>query len=333
MKYGYFGSTGLRMSRIAFGVQTFGWSVEDKDAFNMLDYYHDQGGNYIDIADSYNNGRAEEITGSWLKNNPSREDIIVGTKVFFPTGSGENQRGLSRKHIIQSVETSLKRLNTDYIDLYQLHCFDRMTPIEEITNTMNILINTGKIRHYGLSNYTASAITENIYTASDAGLIKPSSVQLEYSLLVRSSEWELIPVCSRYHLGILAWSPLSGGWLTGKYRRNKNLPEDSRAGIGDRWDDNEEQRGGSKTFDIIEKLINISAELQCTPSQLSLAWMLNRKEEVFPLIGARTTEQLCGNLKAVDIELTDGHIAELNSISAVDAPYPYNFISRYTRHE
>ena len=333
MNYRYFGTTGLKMSSIAFGVQTFGWSVEEKDAFSMLDYYSEQGGNYIDVADSYNEGRAEMITGKWLKNNPKREKMIVGTKVFFPTGAGPNDTGLSRKHIIQSVETSLRRLNTDYIDLYQLHCFDRMTPAEEINRTMNILINQGKIRYYGLSNYMPSDISESIFLSESAANIKPASVQLEYSLLVRSSEWELIPVCKKHGLGVLAWSPLSGGWLSGKYRRNRELPPDSRAGVGDRWDDNVDQRGGERTYNIIDKLLEISDEVNRPVSQISLSWLLKKEYPVFPLIGARKLSQLEDNLKAADFVLSDKHEQQLDEVSFAGMPYPYSFINRYTRSE
>ncbi len=333
MNYSYFGSTGLRMSRIAFGVQTLGWSVEKKDAFELLDTYTGSGGNYIDTADSYNEGRSEEITGAWLKERGSRDSLLVGTKVFFPTGSGPNDTGLSRKHIINSVERSLKRLNTDYIDLYQLHCFDRMTPIEEVCRTMDILIRDGKIRHYGLSNYTASDIVKTIYTAREQNLCGPSSLQLEYSLLVRSSEWELIPVCGEYGLGTLAWSPLSGGWLTGKYRKGKELPPDSRAGVGDRWDDNAEQRGGERTWNIIDALFSISDRTETPVSQISLAWMMNRRPSIFPLIGARTSSQLEDNLKADEVVLSAEDQRLLDEASASAEPYPYSFINRYTRME
>lgn len=331
MKYSYFGSTGLRMSRIAFGVQTLGWSVEKKDACKLLDIYTGSGGNYIDTADSYNEGRSEQITGSWLKDCGIRDSLLLGTKVFFPTGGGPNDSGLSRKHIISSVERSLKRLNTDYIDLYQLHCFDRMTPIDEICRTMDILIRDGKIRHYGLSNFTASDIVKTIYTAKEQGGCRPSSLQLEYSLLVRSSEWELLPVCGEYGLGMLAWSPLSGGWLTGKYRRGKQLPPDSRAGVGDRWDDNEEQRGGEITWKVIDVLVSISERTGTPISQISLAWLMSKTPSVFPLIGARTSAQLEDNLKADEVVLSDEDICLLDKASAAAEPYPYSFINRYTR--
>ncbi|MDC7225915.1 MAG: aldo/keto reductase [Spirochaetales bacterium] len=333
MEYNYFGSTGLKMSRIAFGLQTLGWSVAEKDAFELLDYYTEEGGNYLDLADSYNEGRAEEIAGIWLKDNPKRDDVILGTKIFFPTGDGVNDSGLSRKHILQSVEKSLKRLNTDYIDLLQIHCFDRMTPLDEVSLSMDILVRDGKIRNYGLSNYTPSQITKTICDAEQKNRIKPSSVQLEYSLLVRSPEWELLPVCEENNLGILAWSPLSGGWLSGKYRRDRAIPADSRAGVGDRWDDNEEQRGGEFTYGIIDRLIELSEKYDRPASQISLAWLLKKTPCIFPLIGARKMDQLKDNLKAVELSLSDEDEAVLNKVSSTGTPYPYSFINRYTRYE
>ena len=333
MNYEYFGSTGLRMSRITFGLQTLGWSVDRKNAFELLDFYTDRGGNYLDLADSYNEGSAEEITGLWLKNNPKRNSIILGTKVFFPTGTGENDCGLSRKHILQSVETSLKRLNIDYIDLLQIHCFDRMTAIEEVNLTMDILIREGKIRSYGLSNYTPSQIITNVYEAEKRGFCKPSSVQLEYSLLVRSSEWELIPVCDVHNLGILAWSPLAGGWLSGKYRRDSKFPTDSRVVKGDRWDDDEEQRSGEQTFNIIDRLVEIAEKNERPVTQISLSWLLKKQPSIFPLIGARTLEQLEANINAVDFVLSDEDEELLNLASSPEIPYPYSFINRYTRYE
>ncbi len=333
MIYSRFGNTGLKLSRIGFGAQTIGWSVESKEAFSLLDHYTEAGGNYIDLADSYNEGRSEEITGQWIKKRGMREDLVLGSKVFFPTGKGPNESGLSRKHIIDSVEKSLTRLNTDYIDLYQLHCWDALTPLSEISLTMDILIRAGKIRYYGLSNYTPSQISKSIYTAGLEGLCRPASVQLEYSLLVRSSEWELLPVCDEFNLGILAWSPLSGGWLSGKYRRDESLPSDSRAGIGDRWDDNEQQRGGEQTYSIIDKLVQLSAKYGRPVSQISLAWLLKKKPDIFPLIGARKTEeQLKDNLGAVDLALEDDDEAALDAVSNPGLPYPYSFIKRYTRY-
>ena len=331
MKYGYFGDTGLKLSRIVLGTQTFGWSVDESNAFNILDCYVEQGGNYLDLADSYNNGASESITGAWLEKANSRHKVILGTKVFFSTDKGPNDSGLSRTHIMSSVEKSLERLRTDYIDLYQVHCYDRMTSMENVVSTMDLLVQQGKIRNYGVSNYTPSNIVRSIMHARHFGKTALSSVQLEYSLLVRSPEWELLPLCDEENLGVLAWSALGGGWLTGKYRRDQAAPKDSRAGVGDRWDDNEEQRGGERTYRIIDTLIEMSDRIGRPVSQIALNWLLNKGERIFPLIGARTLAQLKDTLSTVDWCLSMEDEKTLDDVSDIGTPSPYNFIERYTR--
>ncbi len=333
MDYGYFGGTGLKLSRIVFGTQTFGWSVAEKDAFRILDSYIDRGGNYLDVADSYNNGASEIITGNWLKESKKRRQIVLATKVFFATGDGPNDSGVSRTHIMNSIEKSLERLHTDSIDLYQIHCYDRMTAMEEVILTLDYLVQQGKIRNYGVSNYTPSKIMKGLMIAKHFGKAAIASVQLEYSLLVRSPEWELLPLCDEENLGVLAWSALGGGWLTGKYRRDKEIPRDSRAGVGDRWDDNEEQRGGERTYNIIDQLAEIATRLEKPVSQVALNWMLNKSSPViFPLIGARTMEQLKDNLDSLDWKLAKEDEKLLDEVSDIGMPSPYNFINRYTRY-
>ncbi len=331
MKYGYFGDTGLKLSRIVLGTQTFGWSVDESNACKILDCYVEQGGNYLDLADSYNNGASESITGAWLEKANSRHKVILGTKVFFSTNKGPNDSGLSRTHIMSSIEKSLERLRTDYIDLYQVHCYDRMTSMENVVSTMDLLVQQGKIRNYGVSNYTPSNIVRSIMHARHFGKNALSSVQLEYSLLVRSPEWELLPLCEEENLGILAWSALGGGWLTGKYRRDQAAPKDSRAGVGDRWDDNEEQRGGEHTYRIIDTLVEMSDRIGKPVSQIALNWLLNKGERIFPLIGARTLAQLKDTLSAVDWCLSKEDEKTLDDVSNIGTPSPYNFIERYTR--
>ena len=332
MKYGYFGDTGLKLSRIVLGTQTFGWSVDEASAFEILDCYVERGGNYLDSADRYNNGASESITGSWLKKRNARHQILLGTKVFFPTDNGPNDSGLSRTHIMSSVEKGLERLQTDYIDLYQVHCYDRMTSMENVVYTMDLLVQQGKVRCYGVSNYTPSNIVRSIMHARHFGKIALSSVQLEYSLLVRSPEWELLPVCKEENLGVLAWSALGGGWLTGKYRRDKAVPKDSRAGVGDRWDDNEEQRGGEHTYQIVDTLLEISDRLGKPVSQIAINWLLNKGDHIFPLIGARTVAQLEDTLGAIDWSLSKEDEEKLDNVSSIGMPSPYNFIERYTRN-
>ena len=277
MEYRYLGRTGLKVSAITLGAQTFGWSVGPEEAFALMDRYLEAGGNYLDAADSYNKGESERIVGRWVKERDARDRVLLGTKVFFATGEGPNDRGLSRGHLVQSVEGSLRRLQTDHLDLYQLHCFDRMTPLEETLRTLDDLVRAGKVRYLGASNFAPSQLQKALMLSQARGWAGLAALQLEYSLLVRCPEWELLPQCREEGIGTLAWSPLAGGWLSGKYRRGRPLPADSRAGKGDRWDDAEAQRGGERTYDIVEVLVRVAEEKGLTPAQVALAWMLERK--------------------------------------------------------
>lgn len=331
MEYRYLGRTGVKISAISLGAQTFGWSVAPEPAFALLDQFLEAGGNYIDAADSYNKGESERIVGRWVKDRGLRDRLLLGTKVFFPTGAGPNEAGLSRKHIQQSLEESLRRLGTDVVDLYQLHCFDRMTPLEETLRTLDDLVRAGKIRYAGVSNFAPAHLQKAIELCRAGGLAPIASLQLEYSLLVRSPEWELLPQCLEEGVGTLAWSPLAGGWLSGKYRRGQPLPPESRAGKGDRWDDAAEQRGGERTYAIVDVLLRVAGETGRTPAQVALGWMLQRRLVTTALIGARTPQQLAGNLRAGESPLTEAQLAALDEVSRLDPPYPYSFIERYTR--
>jgi aryl-alcohol dehydrogenase-like predicted oxidoreductase len=331
MEYRYLGSTGVRIGAIALGAQTFGWSTDEKESKDILNQFYASGGNYLDAADSYNYGESEQILGNWIKEKAIRDNIIVGTKVFFPTGKGPNDTGLSRKHIFQSIDESLKRLSTDYVDIYQIHCFDRRTPLEETLRALDDLIRCGKVRYMGASNVTPSQLQKGLMFSRHLGMNRFAALQLEYSLLVRSPEWELLPQCKDESVGTLAWSPLAGGWLSGKYRRGMELPPDSRAGRGERWDDGESQRGGKRTYDIIDQLVKISEETGRPPSQVALNWLLQKDGVTCVLTGARTIAQLKENLGACDWRLTEDHMKTLDAASDVGMPYPYDFIAKYTR--
>ena len=332
MDYNYLGQTGLRLSAISMGTQTLGWNIFGKEAHTLLDMYVDAGGNYLDVADSYNEGRSEEILGAWLKDRKDLPDLVIGTKTFFPTGEGQNRRGLSRKHIYHSVDESLRRLNVEAIDIYQLHCFDEATSLEDVLSTMEDLICAGKIRYFGLSNFTPSAMMKAVLTQRNAGRHSIASLQLEYSLLVRSPEWELLPVCIQEGIGAIAWSPLGGGWLTGKYKQNQAAPENSRVGRKDRWDDQEEQRGGDKTWRIIKVLESIAGNRNVPVSQVSLNWLRKKPGVTTVLMGARDPSQLEANLGSRDWDMNEEEEQLLDSVSEIGTPSPYNFISRYTRH-
>jgi len=331
MQYRFLGKSGLKVSEIALGTQTFGWCTEEKTAHAMLDRFIENGGNLIDTANIYNDGKAEKILGSWLKTRHNRNDLIITTKVFFSTGSSPNDTGLTRKHILNEIEKSLRRLSTEYVDLYQLHCFDRSTPLEETLETLDDLVHSGKVRYIGASNFTSSQLAKALMLSKINGLHRFVSLQPEYSLIVRSTEWELIPFCIEEGLGVLAWSPLAGGWLTGKYMRNQPPPHNSRVGRKDRWDDQPEQRESELTWRVINELIRTGKNRSKTPSQVALNWLLQQPGVTSPIIGARTAEQLEENMGCTGWTLNSEEIELLNTASAIRLPYPYRFIQKYTR--
>jgi aryl-alcohol dehydrogenase-like predicted oxidoreductase len=335
MDYRYLGHTGLRISEISLGTQTFGWTTSERDAHAMLDFFSERGGNYLDTADSYNEGESERILGSWLGARHNHDNLIIGTKVFFDSRAGgdSNRTGSSRKHIHASLDRSLSRLGVEAIDLYQLHCFDAGTAQEEVLETMEDLVRRGKILHFGLSNFTPSSIARLATTARFRGFRRPAALQLEYSLLVRSPEWELLPVCREEELGTLAWSPLAGGWLSGKYRKDARPPEDSRAGRKDRWDDQEEQRGGERTWAILSVVEKIAAARNVPCSQVSLNWLRRKPLLSSILTGARNMDQLAQNLDCVSWNLSPEEEGELDTASDIGRPYPYAFIHRYGRED
>jgi aryl-alcohol dehydrogenase-like predicted oxidoreductase len=331
MRRVFLGSSGLEVSCLAMGTQTFGWGADETSAYAMADRFREAGGNFFDTSSTYNSGTSECILGSWAKSRSCRNDIVLATKVFFPTGDSPNDFGLSRRHILRSVEDSLVRLKTDSIDLYQAHCFDMSTPLEETLRVFEDLVRSGKVCHVGVSNFTASQLTRAIMLQRMRGWSPLVSLQAEYSLLVRSTEWELLPTCRDEGLTLLAWSPLAGGWLSGKYSKGNSPPSDSRVGRGDRWDDQPEQRESELTWNVIDCLHRIARNRGTTPSQVALRYLLARGNFIVPIFGARTLEQLDENLGSVDWELDEQEAALLEAASRVPLPYPYRFIERYTR--
>ncbi len=331
MEYRFMGRTGLKVSELCMGTQTFGWGADEAASHAMADRFVEAGGNFFDTSNIYNEGQSETILGSWLKRRGNRSQLVIATKVFFPTGKGPNDTGLSRKHIFEQVEISLRRLNTDYIDLYQTHCFDSSTPLDETLQALNDLVRAGKVRYIGASNYTPGQLMKAIMLSQQHGWARFDCIQPEYSLLVRSTEWELLPMCQEEGIGVIAWSPLAGGWLTGKYHRNAPPPPDSRVGRGDRWDDLPEQRENELTWRTIDVLREIAQERGKTPAQVALNWVLHKPGVTAPIFGARTLDQLEQNLGCTGWQLTPEEVARLDEASAIPLPSPYNFIARYTR--
>jgi aryl-alcohol dehydrogenase-like predicted oxidoreductase len=331
MQYRFLGRTGLKVSEICLGTQTFGWGADEATAHALADRFVEAGGNFFDTSNIYNQGQSETMLGHWLKSRGNRSRLVVATKVFFPTGDGPNDTGLSRKHIFEQIEGSLRRLQTDYVDLYQTHCFDASTPLDETLRAFDDLIRAGKVRYIGASNFSPSQLTRAIMLSQARAWARFDCLQPEYSLLVRSTEWELLPLCRSEGIGVICWSPLAGGWLTGKYRRDQPPPPDSRVGRADRWDDLPEQRESERTWRIIDALLHISQARGKAPSQVALNWLLRQPGVTAPIIGARNMTQLEENLGSVDWALSAEELAELDQASQIPLPSPYSFIARYTR--
>lgn len=331
MKYRFMGRTGLKVSELCMGTQTFGWGADEPTAHQMASRFFEAGGNFFDTSNIYNEGQSETMLGSWIKKQPDRSQLVIATKVFFRAGPGPNDTGLTRKHIFHQIDASLRRLQTDYVDLYQMHCWDASTPLEETLRALDDLVRAGKVRYIGVSNYTASQLTRAIMLSDMHSWVRFECLQPEYSLLVRSTEWELLPLCQEQGIGVIAWSPLAGGWLTGKYRRDQQPPSDSRAGRADRWDDLPEQRVTEQTWQTIDVLREIAAALGKTPAQVALNWVLHKPGVTAPIFGARTPAQLEDNLGGTGWALSPDEVARLDAASEIALPSPYNFIARYTR--
>lgn len=333
MEYRYLGRSGLKVSELCLGTMTFGREASEEESRRMLDRFLEAGGNFLDTANVYSNGVSEEIVGRWMKGR-RREDLVVATKVRFAMGEGPNDVGLSRKHILAQVEASLRRLQTDYIDLYQVHCWDPGTPLEETLSTLNDLVRRGLVRYLGISNYSGWQLQKAIDTARAHGWEGFVSLQPLYNLLDRSTEWELIPVCLNEGLGVIPWSPLRGGWLTGRFRRGMaGPPPGTRIEEAERrgWSESWSRYNNERTWRILDTLEQVSQKAGHTPAQVALNWLLQRPGVTAPIIGARNLRQLEENLGAVGWRLDPALVAELTRASDVEPPYPYDFIAGASR--
>ncbi|NHC14692.1 aldo/keto reductase [Motilibacter deserti] len=326
MEYRQLGSSGLLVSTLTLGTMGFGGggkfakvgtgSVED--ARQQLDLCLEAGVNLVDTADVYSDGVCEEIVGEALKGR--RDEVLLATKVRFPMGPGPNDRGLSRHHVVRGCEASLRRLGVEHIDLYQLHEWDGLTPLEETFEALDSLVRSGKVRYVGISNYSAWHAMKAIGVAERGGLPRPVSQQVYYSLQGREAEYELVPLALDQGLGVLVWSPLAGGLLSGKYRRGQQAPEGSRQlqdwGEPPVYDED-------KLYDTIEVLVEVAEARGVPAAQVALAWTLAKPGVTSLVIGARTTDQLRQNLVAAELRLDESEIARLDAASALPLLYPY----------
>jgi aryl-alcohol dehydrogenase-like predicted oxidoreductase len=328
MQTRYLGRTGLKVSELCLGTMTFGRESSEETSYAMLDRFVAAGGNFLDTANVYSAGVSEEIIGRWLSRQ-SRDRFVVATKTRVPMGDGPNDAGLSRKHILAAVEASLRRLQTGYIDLYQVHGWDPGTPLEETLRTLDQLVRDGKVRYVGVSNFTGWQLQKAIDLSRQLGVETFVSLQPLYNLLDRSTEWELIPISLNEGLGVIPWSPLRGGWLTGKYRRGmENPPEGTRIAIAESrgWSESWSAYNIERTWTVIDELLAVAEEAEKEPPQVALRWLVQRPGVTAPIIGARNMSQLESNLGAAGWELTPAQMERLTAVSEVEPPYPYDFI-------
>jgi aryl-alcohol dehydrogenase-like predicted oxidoreductase len=326
VEYRQLGRSGLRVSALTLGTMTFGgvgWAsavgTTDVDgAKRQIGMCLDAGVNLFDSADAYSAGVSEEILGQAL--GGKRDDVLIATKVRMPVGDGPNDAGLSRHHVIRGCEGSLRRLGTDYIDLYQVHEWDGQTPLDETLSALGSLVQSGKVRYVGASNYAGWQLMKALGVADRNNLPRFVSQQIYYSLQARDAEYELVPLSLDQGLGILVWSPLAGGLLSGKYRRSDPNPEGTRRFAG--WDEPPVHDEG-KLYDTIDVLVEIAAVHRASAARVALAWTLGRPGITSVIIGARTDEQLADNLAAASLQLAEDERERLDEMSALPLLYPY----------
>ncbi len=334
MRYRQLGGTGTQVSVLCLGAMTFG-DVDEKsmmhkvgsneeESFAVLDRALAAGINFVDTADVYGpDGLSERVFGAWLASRKVRERVVVATKGRFRMAPGPNGSGTSRMRISRAIDASLKRLGTDRIDLYQIHMQDLRTPEEELMRALDDATRAGKIVYFGASNYTAYRLMESLWVSDKRSLDRFVTLQACYNLATRDLEREHLPLCSRFGLGVLPWSPLASGLLTGKYHRGEAPPEGTRFA---QWKERYKSFDSERNWTIVEALVAVATELDRTPSQVALAWLLGRPAVSSVIFGARTVAQLEDNLGAGDLELPAAVVARLDAASAPVMGYPYDMI-------
>ncbi|HEY8432942.1 MAG TPA: aldo/keto reductase [Sandaracinaceae bacterium] len=336
MEYRRLGKSGVKVSSLCLGAMTFGEADEksfmhqvgadEATSHAILDRALELGINFIDTADVYGqDGLSERIIGAWLEKGKKRDEIVLATKFRFRMGEGPNGTGASRYRIVRAVEGSLRRLKTDRIDLYQIHMQDLDVPEEEVLRALDDLVRQGKVLYLGCSNYAAYRLVESLWTSDVQKLERFVTLQAQYSLVVRDLEREHVPLCERFGLGILPWSPLASGFLSGKYRKDQPPPEGSRLA---KWQDTFKRFDQPRNWRILETLDALSKELGATTSQIALAWLLTRPAVSSVIFGARTLAQLEDNVKAAALKLPAEAVARLDEVSAPEFGYPYDFMKR-----
>ena len=322
------GRSGCAVSALTLGTMTFGQETDDAGSHDQLDAFLDASGNLVDTADVYGDGRSEEIVGRWLANRPSdvRDRVVLATKGRFATGDDVNDLGLSRRHLQRALDASLTRLGVGCVDLYQVHSWDPVTPLDETLETLDGFVRAGKVRYVGLSNFTGWQVQKAVALAREHGWAAAVTLQPQYNLLVRELEWEIVPSCLDAGLGLLPWSPLGGGWLTGKYTRDERptgatrLGEDPSRGV-EAYD---RRSSKQRTWEVVDAVREVAEGRGASMAQVALAWLVDRPAVTSVILGARTMEQLKDNLGAAGLHLSAEETARLDAASdpgAADYPY------------
>ena len=336
MEHRRLGTSGLKVSTLCLGTMTFGEADEhsfmhkvgcdEATSFAIMQRALDAGINFFDTADVYGqDGLTERVIGRWFERDKRRDDVVLATKCRFRMREGPNGTGASRLRIVRAVEDSLRRLKTDRIDLYQIHMQDIDTPVEETMRALDDLVRHGKVLYIGASNYAAYRLVESMWVSRTQHLERFVALQAQYSLVVRELEREHVPACLEYGLGILPWSPLAGGFLSGKYSRDAAPAPGARL---EQWTDRYAKYGTERNWKVIDVLRKVAAEHDATPAQVALAWLLEKPAVTSVIFGARSVAQLDDNLKAAELTLQPSAVQALDAASALDAVYPYDFMAR-----
>jgi aryl-alcohol dehydrogenase-like predicted oxidoreductase len=336
MDYRRMGHSGTAVAHLCLGTMTFGAESTEEQSFRMMDHYASAGGNLIDTADVYAAGASEEIVGRWLKARPTEaRRMVLATKGRFPMGEGPNDHGLSRVHLTRALDASLQRLGVEMVDLYQLHAWDALTPLEETLRFLDDAIRQGKIAYWGVSNFLGWQVTKAVHLAKAHLFAPPVTLQPQYNLLARDIEHEIVPACLDAGIGLLPWSPLGGGWLTGKYRRDQppagatRLGEDPNRGVEAYGPRASQER----TWAVLSALEDIGRAHGRSQAEVALAWVAQKPAVTSVILGARTPEQLAQNLEAADLLLAAEEMARLDSASEPPVgDYPYGQKGIAQRH-
>ena len=328
MKYRTLGHSGLSVSALALGTMGFGTETPEDEAFAIIDAYLDAGGNMLDTADVYGGGKSEELIGRWRANRSHdvTNRVVIATKARFGTGPDANDAGTSRRHLSRALDTSLARMGVEAIDLYQMHGWDPITPIEETLSFLDAAVRAGKIHYVGLSNFTGWQLQLALSTAKSMGTILPVTLQQQYSLAVREIEYEVVPAALHNKIGLLPWSPLAAGFLSGKFKRDERPASDTRLGGDNPMNGHimKELSSSDRTWATVDAVREIAGQIGATPSQVALSWVTNRPVVSSTIIGARTMAHLKDNIGAATLDLDAEATSRLDAVSApTPDDYPY----------